>query len=123
MNYTIREIKHIPSQSYCQQGIKRYQYPKFANENNVVGGSNGSYIVATDSHTNIYVTDDEDGSTFYFDIFYPLKDISNNRRFTKSFISKLNELIANVKVQVDESENIQEKICSTIRNIYNSNNI
>lgn len=109
MKYTINNICHYPGAVHLKQGIKKYQYSKFAAKNRVVGGSNGSYLVAEKSETIVNMAD-ENGKNHSIDVYYSLKDITNGRRFTGRFIDDLNSKIENVEFEVKEGETIKDNL-------------
>ena len=114
MKYTINNICHHPGNPSVKQGIKKHQYAKFARKNHVVGGSNGSYVVIGKSETIVSISD-ENGKTHFIDVYYPLKDMTDGKKFTNKFIDTLNSKIENVEFEVKEGETLKDTLNETLK--------
>lgn len=109
MNYTIKKITHKPGYVSHIQSITKNDYIKFKKNNNVIGGSNGSYVTLSNSETNMYFLDDT-GKQYCINVYYILKKVTNGRRFTKEFIKKINEKLVNKSFTVSRGEFIEMKL-------------
>lgn len=109
MIYTIDKIKHVPGDVTHKQGISKKNYTNFKNHNHIIGGSNGSFVTISNSQTTIYTTD-ENNNKYSSDIYIMLKRITGGKRFSKKFISELNEKLNNKKISVEKAESFDAKL-------------
>lgn len=69
----------------------------------------GTYVTL-DSGKTIVSISDENGKKYRFDVYSPLKDMSDYKTFTNKFISGINSKIENCEFEVNEGESISENL-------------
>ncbi len=115
MIYTIISIKHTSGEPSLHQGIKKQDLKKFSKNHHIIGGSNGSYITLSQAVTNLSIRN-QNGNISNIDIYRDLKELTDNRKFTKKFINELNQNLSGMTFEVKAGDDLKKVIYNFLRN-------
>lgn len=114
MIFTINRITHEPGKTHCVQGVKKHEVPKLARKKHILSGGFGSYRVKDPSKTFVSFKD-ENGKNYRIDVFSPLKEATDGRRFTEKYMQTLNSKIENVEFEVAEGDNLKDCLMQELK--------
>lgn len=116
MIYTINRISHEPGKTHCVQGVKKHEVPKLAREKKIIRGGFGSYLVQDPTRTFVSFSD-ENGKKYKIDVFTPLKEATDGRRFTEKYMQTLNSKIENLEFEVSEGDNLEDSLMQELKKV------
>lgn len=98
-------LTRIPGSTSLKQGIKGGKTPK-----NAIRGGNGSFIVH--DRAKVILTLDYNGKCYSRDIYFDIKDVTDGRKITDKFCSKLETAFENFNFTIEDGRfsNISEAI-------------
>ena len=116
MIFTINRITHEIGKTHCVQGVKKDEVSKLAREKKIIRGGFGSYLVQDPTRTFVSFSD-ENGKKYKIDVFVPLKEATDGRRFTEKYIQTLNSKIENLEFEVSEGGSLEDSLMQELKKV------